>query len=100
MKGGNPFAAYKSRKRLSYRELAARLGISVSYAKQLGSGHGYGPSSAMALQFERRTRGELPFDRMVRWGLRRRRRRTRRPQTPPARKSPRTTRPARRARRE
>lgn len=77
LQGGNPFAEYKSRKRLNYRELAARLGISVSYAKQLGSGHGYGPSSEMAQQFERRTRGELQFDRMVRWGLRMRRRRAR-----------------------
>lgn len=66
----NPFADYKSREGLDYARLASRLGISVSYAKKLGSGNCGGISPTLARSIHRRTRGGLDFQAIMDWAAR------------------------------
>jgi len=66
----NPFAAWKRSEGIDYAEMARRLGISLSYAKKLGSDQVPGLSPAMAERFERRTDGALDFESMMRWAAR------------------------------
>jgi len=63
----NPIRRYKDRHKLTYPELALRLGISEDYAKKLGSDGVRSVSLAKAKDFERRTDGEIRFAALIRW---------------------------------
>lgn len=63
----NLIRAYKDAEDLTYPRLAKRLGISLDYAKKLGSGAVVGVSPRMAKQFERRSGGALTYDALMRW---------------------------------
>lgn len=63
----NPIRRYKDAHGMTYRELAKRLGISLDYAKKLGSGGLTRVSLEVAARIERKTRGEVSFAALVEW---------------------------------
>ena len=66
----NPLRRWKRQRRITYSEAAEILGITESYARKLGAenfGRGCLVSPKMALQFERRSAGEITFRAMMRW---------------------------------
>jgi len=63
----NPFRRFKDRHGLTYSQMAERLGFSEHYARKLGAGMITRISADLALEIERRTRGELRFLDLMRW---------------------------------
>ena len=57
--------AYKAKYRLTWVEVASRLGISIDYAKKLGCGDRPRTSKHRARRIERRSAGEIRADELV-----------------------------------
>lgn len=65
----NPYRRLKTKRSLSWSEVAGLLDISPQYARKLGCGIHRSVPPSRAVEWERRTKGDLKAIDVLRWAL-------------------------------